>query len=227
MTAPFLATPAASAALIVSSGSLWYGTPFFAGTTAFIRSRTWREMIGGANYRTEGAMPQSVPFVTRRPGGMYVVQEPPPIPMDVKFLITLKRTLGDTPPWVFGVAWTIVYGLNATATYYFFQDFGDEPTFWYTFALLLANFMVNKMWTLFFFDLMLPVVALVDILLCLASAIAVLVLFGIEAESREIVPKTPNWIPFGVWIPYVLWLVFVAYLNARFVYLWDQKPRMP
>jgi tryptophan-rich sensory protein len=209
---PFVETSAASALLIMTVFALWYESYSFSGSA---NGPPWEMML-----EMERIMASPPRSRLSRSGAMFIdTPLAPTIPEHLRYWAILRETLDGLPPVVFVVAWTILYGLNAIATYYFFQDFGGEPTFWYTFVLLMANLVTNKAWTLFFFDRQVPVIALVDLLLCLGTAIAVLVLFAVEAESAPIERGRPNWVPFALWIPYVLWLCFALYLNTRFLNL--------
>lgn len=109
------------------------------------------------------------------------------------------------PGWIFGVVWTLLYGLlSAAAVIYFYNDEDGEynvPIF----VLWVVNMMLNKVWSLVFFDMGRVAWALVIALLMLATSIAILVLVGISAQ----------WLAFGLYFPYPVWILVAIYLNVK------------
>lgn len=75
------------------------------------------------------------------------------------------------------------------------------------FAFIFANWLLNKAWVPIFFGFDLVELALVDILLVDATAIAVVIIMA-QAEQ---------WVAFWLWIPYVLWGLYATYLNIAVV----------
>lgn len=121
---------------------------------------------------------------------------------------TRRRIVGAPPAWLFGVVWAILYTLNALAGFYYWKR--TKPMMQYydaALTLYLINWLLQKIWTPIFFGWRRVALALVVLLLCLVTAVVVLVLFALDAA----------WISFGLYLPYVLWLCYAAYLNAAWL----------
>lgn len=119
------------------------------------------------------------------------------------------------PGWLFGVAWFVLYGLiTAAAFLYFGPTQGYETSQYYlaAYIVLFVNIVLNKFWSVLFFDQRRIGWALAVAVVLLLSAIAVVVLFGL----------TQAWTPFGLFMPYPLWLIVALYLNA----VWLRAPKV-
>lgn len=107
------------------------------------------------------------------------------------------------PPWVFPVAWTVLYLLMGIASVLVWkadvpQEDKKRALIWY--GVQLA---VNFVWPLLFFNAGLYGIALMWLLLLLALVIATMIVFRpISTTAARLL------------IPYVLWLLFATYLNA-------------
>lgn len=107
-----------------------------------------------------------------------------------------------TPPgWVFGIVWTILYGLMGigAARIYLAPESRDRSR---SLNLFVAQLVVNFFWSLIFFNAGVYGFALLWLLL-LWVLVALMIL-----QLRK-VDKTAA----ALQIPYLLWLSFAAYLN--------------
>lgn len=75
--------------------------------------------------------------------------------------LALEKPVFQPPPWVFGIAWSIIYALFAVSLT--FSQLKDVPT--KTYILYALQAMCNVLWCLFFFTLHMLYVALVIIIL--------------------------------------------------------------
>ena len=107
-----------------------------------------------------------------------------------------------TPPgWVFGIVWTILYGLMGIsgARIYLAPESRHRSR---SLNLFIAQLVVNFFWSLIFFNAEAYGFALLWLLL-LWALVALMIL-----QFRR-VNRTAAWLQ----IPYLLWLTFAAYLN--------------
>ena len=139
----------------------------------------------------------------------------------MRFVNRMRETIGSLPPAFFGIAWTALYALNTAASAVHWRRLENEYTNantvdeadhyrkeQYVFiGFLLANIFLNKLWTPIFFAYRRPGIALVDLLLVIATAIVVYVMLGLSK----------SWVAFGLWSPYVLFLFVALALNIRFL----------
>ena len=109
------------------------------------------------------------------------------------------------PGWVFPIVWTTLFLLMGWASYRVYTS-GDNPGKVRR-ALILygAQLLLNFTWSIAFFRLRLPGLALVVLI-----ALWVLILLNMRAFSR-IDAKAGDLL-----IPYLLWVTFAGYLNFGF-----------
>ncbi|MFF5095183.1 MULTISPECIES: TspO/MBR family protein [Actinosynnema] len=109
------------------------------------------------------------------------------------------------PPWLFGPVWTVLYAMIAVSGWLFWKREGVR----WELGLFAAQLVLNGLWTPLFFAADLYAVALADIVLLLASIVALIVVFlrrGHRASGLLLVP-------------YLLWVGFATALNAAIVAL--------
>ena len=110
------------------------------------------------------------------------------------------------PGWVFPVVWTALYILMAVAAWLVYES-RDEDRIG-AIRLYYFQFIVNALWTLFFFRLSWRLFALLWLLLLIALVVLTFLRF------RAIRPLA-GWLL----IPYLAWCIFAAYLNLGFYLL--------
>ena len=122
-----------------------------------------------------------------------------------------KRQISGAPPgWLFGVVWSVLYGMIAfSAFYYFAPAYESDALFLPLFVLVVINLLLNKLWTPIFFGANNVRGALVIAVLMWCSGLAVAILMGIGGA----------WVSFGLWLPYEVWVMYAIYLNWSFVQL--------
>jgi len=116
------------------------------------------------------------------------------------------------PEWtpsgtVFGVVWSALYLLIGFAGYLAWQALHPlhRPA---TFALYGFQLVLNALWSVLFFGLHRPGLALVDLLaLAVAATFTTIVFYRIRPAAGLLL------------LPYLAWLVFAALLNIWIVYL--------
>lgn len=134
-------------------------------------------------------------FVAAAVGGMATASS-----VDVWYL-TLAKPPWNPPGWVFGPAWTILYVLMSVAAWRVWLR-RDQPGTNLTLALHGIQLALNALWSILFFGMRRPDLALVDILLLLGLLVAIQ--FRLFRSDR-----TAAWL----WVPYVAWVTFATSLN--------------
>lgn len=117
---------------------------------------------------------------------------------------SLAKPSFNPPGWVFGPVWTTLYTLMGIAAWLVWRrgDLSSPPVrnALFIFAVQLA---LNTLWSVLFFGLKSPLLALVDIVALMAAILATIVAFR---------PVSPA----AAWLltPYLAWVAFAAILNA-------------
>lgn len=115
--------------------------------------------------------------------------------------LTLNKPSWNPPGWVFGPAWTLLYILMSIATWRIWlkRDTGGAlATLW----LHAAQLLLNALWSILFFGLQRPDLALINILVLLALLVVI--------QLRMIrIDRPAAWL----WDPYLGWVTFATLLN--------------
>lgn len=112
----------------------------------------------------------------------------------------LQKPAWNPPDWVFGPVWTVLYLCIAAAGWYVWR-----ATKYITVPLVIwgLQLLLNAAWSWLFFGMHRPDLALVDIVLLLATILAFI------ASSRRYSRRAS-----GLFVPYALWVGFATALNA-------------
>jgi tryptophan-rich sensory protein len=122
---------------------------------------------------------------------------------------TLQKPAWNPPNWIFGPAWTILYGLMGLASWLIWRKRGEQEgqvrtaLNWYVLQLGL-----NFLWSVLFFGLRRPDLALLEIVLLWAAILVTMVKFARIDRLAA-----------GLMIPYQLWVTFATALNAAIWWL--------
>lgn len=108
-----------------------------------------------------------------------------------------------TPPnYVFPIVWNILFLLITIALYNAWIKTSNNHDRLRLTALFSVNFLLNVMWSLFYFGLHQPLIALADIALLVFSTIIIIINYW----------KTDKVVSYLL-LPYLIWLLFAAVLN--------------
>jgi len=121
---------------------------------------------------------------------------------------SLTKPFLTPPKVVFPIAWTIIYLLTAAATYRFDTSGSDKETNQKGIINFFINMFINLLWTVTFFGLGQPIVALIVLILLYLSTLSLFLTY------RKVDRISGNLI-----IPYLLWLLMALYLNICIVFL--------
>ncbi|MCX6748274.1 MAG: tryptophan-rich sensory protein [Candidatus Pacearchaeota archaeon] len=105
-----------------------------------------------------------------------------------------------TPPnYVFPIVWTILFILIAISLYLSWIDSKDKTKIVVIFSV---NFLLNILWSIFYFGMRNPRVAFIEIIFLWLS------IFWMLVVTRKFSKKA-----FWLLIPYFIWVTFAAVLN--------------
>lgn len=113
-----------------------------------------------------------------------------------------------TPPnWVFPIVWTTLYVFMGVAQWLVWRrgGFRAHPTAHLTYLLQLA---LNFLWSLIFFGLHEPKLALIEV-------VALLIAIGFTLRAFWRIDALAGWLL----APYLAWVAFATYLNIEIVIL--------
>jgi translocator protein len=118
---------------------------------------------------------------------------------------TLNKPFFNPPSWVFAPAWTFLYIIMAVAAWrVWLAGPSSKPALNLFFIQLVLNFL----WSVFFFGLHSPALALIDI-------IAMWIMIALTMRAFFKIARPAGWLL----VPYLAWVSFAAILNASIWWL--------
>ncbi|HEU0080959.1 MAG TPA: TspO/MBR family protein [Candidatus Paceibacterota bacterium] len=120
----------------------------------------------------------------------------------------LEKPVFSPPSWVFGPVWTILYALMGIAAYMVWRKRHGHNRSHLALRLYWAQLMFNFLWSIAFFGMRNPALALADIVLLLGALVVATVYFFK-------VRRAAGWLM----VPYIAWVMFATALNAAIVVL--------
>lgn len=124
------------------------------------------------------------------------------IPAIDSWYATLVRPELAPPNWVFAPVWTTLYVLMGVAAYLVWQKGLEKKEVKVALTIFGLQLVLNTLWSIIFFGLQSPGLALIEITFLWIAIIATIVAFAK-------VSKPAAWLL----APYVFWVSFAAYLN--------------
>ena len=118
------------------------------------------------------------------------------------FYTELNQPPFAPPPWVFPIAWVILYAMMGAASYQIY-DKKDDPSRKTALVFYIAQLAVNFFWTLVFFRFK-----------ALGAAVAVLVLLNVLLILTIFTFRKVKKSAARLMVPYLLWTLFALYLNV-------------
>jgi Tryptophan-rich sensory protein (mitochondrial benzodiazepine receptor homolog) len=120
----------------------------------------------------------------------------------------LVKTPLNPPNWIFGPVWTILFALMGVAMFLIWEKGGKNKTVAYALNVFALQFVLNIWWSVIFFGMKNPTLALWEIFAFWLAIIWTIVLFWKISRPAAY-----------VLLPYILWVSFAAYLNYSIVVL--------
>lgn len=121
----------------------------------------------------------------------------------------LRKPAWNPPSFVFAPVWTVLYVLMAIATWRVWQ-IGDASSARRTVSLYSAQLTLNALWSILFFGLQRPGIALIEIIILWSTLMLILRRFWVADRIAAY-----------LWLPYFLWVSFACVLNAA---IWELNP---
>ncbi|MEL7487049.1 MAG: TspO/MBR family protein [Pseudomonadota bacterium] len=120
----------------------------------------------------------------------------------------LEKSALNPPDFVFGLVWTIIYGLCVAAAVIGWRRIEGISDRGRLLALFAVNAIFNLAWSALFFTVKRPDWALAEVFVLALSVAALIVFFR---------PRAP--LSAALLVPYLLWVSFAAFLNYEVVRL--------
>lgn len=121
---------------------------------------------------------------------------------------SLAQPAWKPPDWLFGPAWTLIYGLAAAAGVLAWRRIPKGAARDSTLALFAMNAFLNVFWSLLYFRLRRPDWALFEVVFLWLSIVALMVALYRYATAA-------TWLL----LPYLVWVTFAGLLNLATVRL--------
>ncbi len=116
--------------------------------------------------------------------------------------LTINRPTFTPPGWLFGPVWTALYLMQGISLYLLTITKGDAVSKLIATIFFYFQLCLNLLWSIFFFGLKNPLLALIEI-----GLLVITVIFTIIASYR--ISKTAGWLL----VPYLVWISFASFLN--------------
>ena len=120
---------------------------------------------------------------------------------------SLVKPSWQPPDWAFGPVWTLIYITTGMAGVRAWRLGDASQRRWFVIALLI-NCMLNVLWSLLFFKMHRPDLALIEVV-ALWLSIVPLILLPLRYSLRSSL----------LMLPYLVWVSVAAYLNLTIVRL--------
>ncbi|QQS38932.1 tryptophan-rich sensory protein [Candidatus Woesebacteria bacterium] len=122
--------------------------------------------------------------------------------------ILLNKPFFSPPNWIFGPVWTILYTLMGISLYLVWTSKKGSNATDKAYTVFTAQLILNTIWSIIFFGLRNPFLALIVIYIMLLAIILTLIQFRkISILSAKLL------------VPYLVWVSFASLLNLAIVVL--------
>lgn len=121
---------------------------------------------------------------------------------------SLKKPTWQPPDWLFGPAWTLIFGLTAMAAIVAWRRASRSGDRKRVIGLFALNALLNILWSLLFFRVKRPDWALIEVGLLWLSILLPMIVFARHAKAAS-----------ALLMPYLIWVTFAAVLNLSVVRL--------
>lgn len=116
---------------------------------------------------------------------------------------TLNKPFFNPPNWLFGPVWTILYALMGIAIYLVWEKrHTDKKQYGKAVSWYILQLILNSLWSIIFFGLKTPWIALVEVIILWYAILQTIVNFKkISGTASQLL------------YPYIGWVSFAALLN--------------
>jgi len=120
----------------------------------------------------------------------------------------LNKPSFNPPNWIFGPAWTLLYTLMGIAVALIWHQGWDNPLVRKAISIFAAQLLLNAFWSIAFFGMQSPPLALLVISVLLILIVTCVIVFSrIDPVAAYLL------------VPYLLWVSFATVLNMSIVML--------
>ncbi|HEX8575204.1 MAG TPA: TspO/MBR family protein [Flavobacterium sp.] len=122
---------------------------------------------------------------------------------------TLKKPFFNPPSWLFGPVWSLLYIMMGIAAGLVWDKINSKPEeVKKALVFFVIQLALNALWSILFFGLKNPLLALIEIVLLW------LLIYETFSKFSKI-----NKLAGNLFVPYLLWVAFAAVLNASIWWL--------
>lgn len=121
---------------------------------------------------------------------------------------TLEKPFFSPPNWVFGPVWTLLYLLMGVALYSILNNEKKSQQKKGAIILFFMQLFFNFLWSIIFFGLQSPFLAMIDIMFLLVVLVYTMIAF-----------KRISLIAYYMLFPYLFWVCFASLLNLSIILL--------
>lgn len=147
-------------------------------------------------------MSLTIPFIAGFLGSYFTT------PAITGWYANINKPPFNPPNFIFAPVWTLLYILIGISLYLIIQSKNPDNNKPYAIKIYMIQITLNTLWSILFFGLRNPQLALIEILILL-----VLIIYNIRLFYS--INKTAAYLL----VPYFLWGVFATILNTAIVYL--------
>lgn len=122
--------------------------------------------------------------------------------------VFLNKPTFSPPNWIFGPVWTLLYALMGISLYLVWSKVSKSNKANYALKVFFGQLALNFSWSIVFFGLHNPFLALIVIILLWASILYTIILFNKISRLAAL-----------LLIPYILWVSFAVFLNLFIILL--------
>ena len=115
---------------------------------------------------------------------------------------TLVKPAFSPPNWIFGPVWVTLYLLMGIAAFLVWRKGFSHKTVKIALGVFVFQLVLNSLWSILFFGLHNPFLALVEIIVMWLAIVATMFTFYKVSKPAMY-----------LLVPYILWVSFAAYLN--------------
>ena len=124
------------------------------------------------------------------------------VPAIPTWYATLVKPALNPPGWIFGPVWTTLYLLMGVAAFLVWRKGLQQPQIKKALGIFAIQLTLNALWSIIFFGLHNPGIALAEIIMLWFAIIwTITAFFKISRPAAYLL------------LPYILWVSFAAYLN--------------
>ena len=120
----------------------------------------------------------------------------------------LHKPSWQPPDWLFGPAWSVIFALCAVAGVLAWNRAADVATRGRIAGLFAVNMLLNLLWTVIFFRMQRPDLAVAEVVVLWLSIVALIIALAPASQLAAL-----------LLVPYLAWVSFAALLNLVVVRL--------